>query len=219
MRPTVSFVRAAAVAAFLAGVPLFAAAPAAAQGATCGNDAEGFESWLSGFEKEAAAQGISQSTISRSLGDIVYDHNTIKADRAQGVFHQSFEQFSGRMVPPRVARGAALVRKNQALLDRIERQYGVQGPVLVAIWGLETDFGSFNGKYDTIQSLATLAYDCRRSDKFRAELLDALRIVQRGDLSPGNMHGAWAGEIGQTQFMPHPISSSRWTTTARAGPT
>ena len=203
MRPFVSLARAAALAALLAGAaPFLAPAPAFAQGAACGNDAEGFEQWLAGFKQEAAAQGISRSVISRSLDNIIYDHNTIKADRAQGVFRQSFEQFSNRMVPPRVAKGAALVRKYQPLLDRIEKQYGVPGPVLVAIWGLETDFGSFNGKYDTIQSLATLAYDCRRSDKFRAELLDALRIVQRGDLTPGNMHGAWAGEIGQTQFMP-----------------
>jgi membrane-bound lytic murein transglycosylase B len=78
----------------------------------------------------------------------------------------------------------------------------VPGPVLVAIWGLETDFGVNQGKFSTIRSLATLAFDCRRSDKFRDELLDALRILDRGDISLGEMRGAWAGEIGQTQFLP-----------------
>ncbi len=82
------------------------------------------------------------------------------------------------------------------------QQEAVPAPVIVAIWGLETDFGVNQGKFGTIRALASLAYDCRRTEKFQAELMDALRIVERGDLSPGEMHGAWAGEIGQTQFMP-----------------
>jgi lytic murein transglycosylase len=88
------------------------------------------------------------------------------------------------------------------VLSRIEQAYGVPGEVLVAIWGLETDFGANTGKFPTMRSLATLAYDCRRSEMFRGELLDALRIIERGDLTPAEMRGAWAGEIGQTQFMP-----------------
>jgi lytic murein transglycosylase len=88
------------------------------------------------------------------------------------------------------------------VLSRIEETYGVPGEVLVAIWGLETDFGANIGKFPTLRSLATLAYDCRRAETFRGELLDALRIIDRGDLSPSEMRGAWAGEIGQTQFMP-----------------
>ena len=86
--------------------------------------------------------------------------------------------------------------------SRIEQSYGVPGEVLVAIWGLETDFGVNIGKFPTIRSLATLAYDCRRAETFRGELMDALRIIERGDLAPSEMRGAWAGEIGQTQFMP-----------------
>lgn len=195
MRPFVSFTRAAALAAVL-----LSAAPALAQ--SCGNDAAGFSAWLDGFKQEAASQGIAARVVSEALDGVTYDRSTIQHDRGQGVFHQTFEQFSGRMVPPRVKKGANLVRQYGGLLQRIESQYGVQGPVLVAIWGLETDFGSYIGNFSTIRSLATLAYDCRRSDKFRAELLDALRIVQRGDLNPATMHGAWAGEIGQTQFMP-----------------
>ena len=85
---------------------------------------------------------------------------------------------------------------------RIEQDYGVPAPIIVAIWGLETDFGAVNGDFETLRALATLAYDCRRTEKFQAELLDALRLIERGDLSPGAMRGDWAGELGQTQFMP-----------------
>ena len=106
------------------------------------------------------------------------------------------------MVPPRLPRGANMLKQYGSVLSRIEQTYGVPGEVLVAIWGLETDFGVNIGKFPTLRSLATLAYDCRRTDLFRAELMDALRIVERGDLAPREMRGAWAGEIGQTQFMP-----------------
>jgi lytic murein transglycosylase len=95
-----------------------------------------------------------------------------------------------------------MLKRYGSILQRIEERYGVPGPVLVAIWGLETDFGVNQGRFPIIRSLATLAYDCRRSEKFRAELLDALRIIERGDLTSSEMVGAWAGEIGQTQFLP-----------------
>src|SRR5258705_12309397 len=106
------------------------------------------------------------------------------------------------MGPPRLNRGANMLKQYGSVLGRIEQTYGVPGEVLVAIWGLETDFGVNIGKFPTIRSLATLAYDCRRADLFKAELLDALRIVERGDIAPQDLRGAWAGEIGQTQFMP-----------------
>ena len=106
------------------------------------------------------------------------------------------------MVPPRLSRATKLLEKYAPVFSRIETQYGVPGAVIVAIWGLETDFGANSGKFPTIRALATLAYDCRRPEKFRGELLAALQIVARGDMSPADMHGAWAGEIGQTQFMP-----------------
>jgi lytic murein transglycosylase len=172
---------------------------AAAATAPCGGD---FNTWLDGFKKEAAAQGISQRTIDSALAGVTYDPTIIARDHAQGVFHQSFEQFSGRMVPPRMSRASKLLLKYGSVFDRIEQQYGVPGPVIVAIWGLETDFGANSGKFPTIRALATLAYDCRRPDKFRGELLAALKIVERGDMSPADMRGAWAGEIGQTQFLP-----------------
>jgi lytic murein transglycosylase len=171
------------------------------EAATC-RDPAGFEAWLAGFKREAAANGIPASAIS-ALDGVAYDPGIVAKDHGQHVFRQSFEQFSGRMVNAnRLRRGASLMRQYAATFARIEQTYGVPAPVIVAIWGLETDFGAVNGNTPTLRALATLAYDCRRTDKFQTELLDALRIVQRGDLSPGAMRGAWAGELGQTQFMP-----------------
>jgi len=170
-----------------------------ASAAPCGGD---FATWLQGVKQEAAAHGISQRTIQSALESVAYDPGVIARDHAQGVFRQSFEQFSGRMVPPRMGRGRRMMQQYGAVLSRIEQQYGVPGAVIVAIWGLETDFGADSGRFPTIRSLASLAYDCRRPDKFRGELIAALQIVERGDMSPAEMHGAWAGEIGQTQFLP-----------------
>ncbi len=178
---------------------LCAGGAAFAQNAPCGGD---FGAWLQGFKTEAAAQGISQQTIQASLTGITYDPTIIARDHAQGVFKQSFEQFSGRMVPPRLTRARNKIIQYGSMLSRIEAQFGVPAEVIVAIWGLETDFGAGNGNFQTIRSLASLAYDCRRPDKFRGELLAALKIVDRGDMAPADMHGAWAGEIGQTQFLP-----------------
>src|SRR3978361_1945814 len=106
------------------------------------------------------------------------------------------------MGPPRLTRVSNMLKQYGSVLSRIEQNYGVPGEVLVAIWGLETDYGANIGKFSTIRSVATLAHDCRRAEMFRAELMDALRIVERGDLTPPEMRGAWAGDIGQTQFMP-----------------
>jgi lytic murein transglycosylase len=167
--------------------------------AACGGD---FNAWLAGVSQDAAAQGVSQRTIQSSLTGITFDPAIIARDHAQGVFHQSFEQFSGRMVPPRLAKAQRLLLQYASVFDRIEHQFGVPGPVIVAIWGLETDFGANSGKFPTIRSLAALAYDCRRPDKFRGELIAALQIVDRGDMAPADLRGAWAGEIGQTQFLP-----------------
>jgi lytic murein transglycosylase len=172
--------------------------PAAA--APCGTGS--FQAWLDDFKTEAAAKGISQTAIASGLNGVTLDQAVLSRDRSQKVFSQSFEEFSGRMVPPRLMRGANLMKQYGSVLSRIEQSYGVPGEVLVAIWGLETDFGVNTGKFPTMRSLATLAYDCRRSEMFRGELMDALRIIERGDLSASEMRGAWAGEIGQTQFMP-----------------
>jgi lytic murein transglycosylase len=170
--------------------------------ATC-HDPAGFDAWLADIKKEAAAQGISDAAIQAGLNGLTLDQNVLSHDHGQRVFTQTFEQFSGRMVNAyRLRKGEALIKQYAGTFERIETQYGVPAPIIVAIWGLETDFGADSGHFETIRALATLAYDCRRSDMFKAELFDALRLVQRGDFTPSAMHGAWAGEIGQTQFMP-----------------
>jgi membrane-bound lytic murein transglycosylase B len=186
--------------ALTAGFGLVLSATVANAAVPCGTGT--FQAWLDEFKTEAASKGISQATITSSLNGVTLDQTVLSRDHSQKVFDQSFEQFSGRMVPPRLSRGANMLKQYGSVLSRIEETYGVPGEVLVAIWGLETDFGVNIGKFPTLRSLATLAYDCRRSEMFRGELLDALRIIDRGDLTPAEMHGAWAGEIGQTQFMP-----------------
>ena len=179
---------------------LLASGPASAQ--RC-NPTQSFDAWLEDFKQEAAGAGISRQTISTALSGVAYDEAIVRRDRAQGVFSQSFLQFSGRMVAPyRLQGGAERISKNKALFTRIEQEYGVPAPVIVAFWGLETDFGANMGKDATLRSLATLAYDCRRPDLFRDQLTAALKIIQRGDLETQEMIGAWAGELGQMQFLP-----------------
>jgi lytic murein transglycosylase len=170
------------------------------EAATC-RDPRGFEAFIADIKSEAAANGVSASATS-ALDSVAYDPGIVAKDHGQRVFRQSFEQFAGRMVNSyRLNKGRALMRQYAPVFSRIEQSYGVPAPVLVAIWGLETDFGAVQGSTPTLRALATLAYDCRRTDMFQAELIDALRLVERGDLSP-TARGAWAGEVGQTQFMP-----------------
>jgi lytic murein transglycosylase len=170
--------------------------------ASCGNDATGFNEWLETFRRDAAAQGISQRVISAALDGVSYDQNVIRRDRNQQVFRQSFEEFSGRMIPPRMNRARSMLSGHAAVLDRAEQQTGVPAEVVVAIWGLESDFGAVRGDQSTLRSLATLAFDCRRSDFFTGQLIDALRVIERGDLTAAQMRGGWHGELGQTQFLP-----------------
>lgn len=188
-----SFIRFSGLLIFLLWIP-------AAEAATC-RDPRGFEAFIADIKQEAAASGVSPSAIA-ALDDVAYDPSIVARDHGQHVFKQSFEQFAGRMVNSyRLKKGRALMRQYAGTFSQIEQAYGVPAPVLVAIWGLETDFGAVQGKTPTLQALATLAFDCRRSDMFQAELIDALKLIQRGDLSP-DARGAWAGEVGQTQFMP-----------------
>ncbi len=174
--------------------------PALAQG--CGNDGSGFSAWLQSFKRDAAAQGISQRTIASALDGARYSSATIRLDRNQKVFKQSFEQFAGRMIPPRVNRAKSMLAKHASLFSRIEQSFGVPKEIVVAIWGLETDFGAVGGNASVIDAVATLAYDCRRSAFFTGQLIDALRVIDRGDLSAAQMVGGLHGEIGQTQFLP-----------------
>lgn len=185
---------------FLTGMSLSATASAA----DCGNGGGDFPAWLERFRKSAAGQGISPSTLSAGLDGVSYDPNIVRLDRSQRSFKLSFDQFYARRVSlSLIRRGESLMRTHGATLARIEKRFGVPAPILISIWGLETNYGAdTSGKHSIIRSLATLAYDCRRSDFFRGHLVDALRIVQRGDLTLGELRGGWAGEIGQTQFLP-----------------
>jgi lytic murein transglycosylase len=171
---------------------------------SCGNTATGFPAWLTAYKFRAAAQGIPQATIERALAGVSYDPTTVRLDRSQHSFKLSFEQFYARRVSgAMIARGQRLKATHSGTLSRIEQRFGVPANVVIAIWGLETSYGSDRGgKFSIVRSLATLAYDCRRSKFFENELTSAIRVVQRSDLTPEQMHGGWAGEIGQTQFLP-----------------
>lgn len=170
--------------------------------AQCGGD---FNSFIASISREAAASGVSQSTIGASLNGVTPDAAVLAFDRRQRhAFNKSFDQFvATRVGPGRIKTGRAMLKRHAALLARIERRFGVQPHVLIAVWGLESDFGSGDmGKRSVIRTLATLAHDCRRTDLFQRELIAAMQIVQRGDLPLSQMIGAFAGELGQTQFLP-----------------
>jgi lytic murein transglycosylase len=180
----------------------FAALSAPALADSCHKEPT-FDAWLGGVRAEAKAAGDSQHAIDEALGGVSFDPDIVKKDRAQGVFTQDFLQFSDRMVAGyRLTEGKANIAKLAGVFGRVEKQYGVPAPVLTAFWGLETDFGAVQGNSPTLVSLATLAYDCRRPDLFRTQLLAAIKIIDRGDLTAEQMRGAWAGELGQLQFIP-----------------
>jgi lytic murein transglycosylase len=173
-----------------------------AYAAQCGGN---FSAFVAAMSRDAAAAGISPAVIGNAFAGMTPDPAVLAFDRRQrGTFRMSFEHYAAtRVTAGRINRGKQLLRRHAALLSRIERQFGVPGPLIVAIWTLETDNGSGDmGKLPVIRTLATLAHDCRRTELFQAELLAALRIVQRGDLPLAGMIGAYAGEIGQTQFLP-----------------
>jgi lytic murein transglycosylase len=183
----------------LAGVLIASAANAAAPCRTGGP----YEAWLADFEREAVAQGISQNTIADAAPYLTYDQRIVNIDHGQRVFSQTFLEFSDRMAAAyRIQTGAAKIKTYGPVFARIEQQDGVPAPVIVAFWALESDFGANMGNYRSLSSIASLAYDCRRADRFRAQLFDALRLIQHGDLTPDEMVGSWAGELGQTQMMP-----------------
>jgi lytic murein transglycosylase len=179
-------------------------ASSAAAAATCETptNPSKFSGWLSGVKKEAAGMGISRRALS-VLDGMTYDPTVIKRDRAQSVFSLTFLDFQARLISAnRMNKGAALIKQHAGIFEKVEQRYGVPPSVITAFWGLETDFGGYMGDFHTIRSLATLAFDCRRPEKFRPQVFAALQIVDRGDMSEDEMVGAWAGEIGQVQFLP-----------------
>jgi lytic murein transglycosylase len=180
---------------------LFLTAPASA--AQCGGD---FNTFLSAMARDAQAAGVSRAVIDQAFAGVTLDQSVLAFDRRQrGMFHaKSFEEYAAtRVIPARIKRAKGLMQKHAQLLSRIEQQFGVPRTLLMAIWTLESDNGTGDmGKLPVIRTIATLAHDCRRSELFQTELIAALKILQRGDLPLRDLIGAYAGEIGQTQFLP-----------------
>jgi membrane-bound lytic murein transglycosylase B len=164
---------------------------------------QSFEEWLSGVRAEALTLGIGQATLDGALAGLEPVATVIDRDRTQAEIVQSLDQYLAQRVSTRVVRTAQTMRQNHRdLLKDVSGKYGIPAGILVSIWGLESNFGRFSGVRPTIATLATLAYDPRRSVMFRQELFDALRILDSGDVEPAAMRGSWAGALGQPQFMP-----------------
>jgi lytic murein transglycosylase len=160
-----------------------------------------FNVWLAQFKKDALAQGISPRVLAAAAPNLTFDPAIIRRDQGQAIFNLTFLQFSDKLIAGyRMQNGRAAMKKHAAVFARVEKAYGVPAPVLTAFWGLESDFGKVFGKYNILTALTTLAYDCRRPDFFREQLIAALRIVQRGDQRVQDMIGDWAGEFGGMQF-------------------
>jgi membrane-bound lytic murein transglycosylase B len=190
--------------AFAFGVSTLACFGSASHAAQCGHSAAGYAAWKQEFAGEARAKGISAPTI-QALMATNYAQATINADRGQRSFKLSLDAFlAKRGATTIVARGRQLKNSQAALFSSIQSRTGVPPGPLIAIWGMETGFGTQRGNQNMLASIATLAYDCRRSDYFTEHLYAALQLIDRGVLSPGQ-RGSMHGEVGQTQFMPKAI--------------
>jgi len=162
-----------------------------------------FPEWLQGVREEALARGISPGTVESALRDITPVEQILQRDRSQAEFKETLDQYIARRVGvPTIRLGRQMRTTHAAVLDKVVAQYKVPSEVLVAVWGLESNFGAFTGVRPTVQALATLAFDGRRGELFKNELFDALRIVERGHADLDGMKGSWAGAMGQPQFMP-----------------
>jgi membrane-bound lytic murein transglycosylase B len=162
-----------------------------------------FEEWLAQLRRDAIAEGIGAATLDRALDGIAPIPRVIELDQRQPEGRLTFRDYNKRVLAPsRVERGRQLMREHRELLRRVAADYGVQPRFIVALWGIESNYGSFTGEFPVIGALATLAYEGRRAAFFRKELLQALRIVDQGDVAPAQMMGSRAGAMGQSQFMP-----------------
>jgi len=162
-----------------------------------------FAEWLQELRTEALQQGIGRQTLEAALTGIEPIPRVIELDRRQAEFTLTFQQYRERVVSQaRIDMGRRLLAENRELLAEVSKKYGVQPRFIVALWGIETDFGRITGDFLIVNSLATLAYDGRRNKFFRGELLNALKILDEGHISPQAMKGSWAGAMGQSQFMP-----------------
>lgn len=164
---------------------------------------QSYNDWLVGMRKEAAQQGISQATINAALYNIQPKQRIIELDRKQPEGTKTFAQYREQIVSQtRITKGRQLIKDHYQVLDEVEKQYGVPKQFIVALWGIETNFGSNTGGFGVVEALATLAWEGRRATFFKKELINALKIIDAGHISAANMKGSWAGAMGQNQFMP-----------------
>jgi lytic murein transglycosylase len=171
--------------------------------APCGGN---FANFVKDLRAEAVAKGHDAQTAKRFFANVRQDPKVRKADRAQGVFQLDFTTFARRLISSdRMKRGQSNARKYDAVFKRVEREYGVSRGVLLAFWAFETDYGAFQGDFNTLNALVTLAHDCRRPELFRPQVFAALKLYENGDFDPDRTTGAWAGEIGMVQMLPQDI--------------
>jgi membrane-bound lytic murein transglycosylase B len=164
---------------------------------------QSFAAWLEGLRKEALAAGVRRATLDRALAGLEPIPRVIELDQRQPESRLSFREYRERVLSlGRIERGRDLAREHASLLARVRERYGVPPRVIVALWGVESSYGEFKGRFSVVGSLATLAHEGRRASLFRRELISALRILDAGDVAPADMYGSWAGAMGQSQFMP-----------------
>lgn len=194
------------IAALIAGgmtAPAFAQTPSTAPAPVCGGDLTAF---LAGVKQEAVSKGIPASAADEALAGAQIDPKVLSRDRAQGVFRQTFLEFSQRTVSQaRLDIGRQKLKQYADVFSRAETEFGVPAGVITAFWAMETDFGAVQGDFNTRNALVTLSHDCRRPELFRPQLIALIEMVQHGDLNPSTNTGAWAGEIGQVQMLPEDI--------------
>lgn len=166
-------------------------------------DEAGFPYWLQGFKQRAAYEGLSQTFLNRTLAGVEYLPRVIELDRKQPEHKITFTKYKKNVITTqRIEQGQALMRTHAHLLAQVESRFGVPRQYIVALWGIETSYGKVTGGFDVVSSLATLAYEGRRSEFFEKELIGALRILQAGHTGTQTLSGSWAGAMGQCQFMP-----------------
>ncbi|MGQ4878802.1 lytic murein transglycosylase [Billgrantia sp. LNSP4103-1] len=180
-----------------------AAAPDADGGEVERAAPEDFQAWLRDFRRLAREEGINEATLDRALKDVRYRPRVLELDRSQPEFVRPIWQYlDGAVSQARVSQGRAKLDEHRDTARRVEQRYEVPGEIIVAIWGIESNYGGNFGDFSTLEALATLAFDGRRQDFARGELLAALRIIEAGDIAPERMIGSWAGAMGHTQFIP-----------------
>jgi membrane-bound lytic murein transglycosylase B len=185
---------------FIAPIVLLALAACAAKQPAAADD---FSVWLDGVRRDATAEGVPAATVDAALSGVAPLPRVVELDRRQPETTLTFEQYLSRiLVPSRIERGRALMAKHGALLRTVEADYGVPAKIVVALWAVESSYGEAMGDYRVVDALATLAYDGRRPDFFRTELIDSLKILGRGRFRSDDLKGSWAGAMGQVQFMP-----------------